>query len=95
MSDQATGFWTVVLVLYFLPSIIALLRRHQVMAIILLNLLLGWTALGWIVALVWSVAAKQRAVNVNISSTVPEGGYVEIDGVTYKKVRVERPTNPP
>ena len=36
-------------------SLIAMNRRHQnAMAIFLLNLLLGWTALGWIVALIWS-----------------------------------------
>jgi hypothetical protein len=45
----------VALLLYFLPALIAMNRRHQnAMAIFLLNLLLGWTALGWIVALIWS-----------------------------------------
>lgn len=45
----------VALLLYFLPSLIAMNRRHQsAMAIFLLNLLLGWTAIGWIAALIWS-----------------------------------------
>jgi hypothetical protein len=44
------------LALYFLPTIIALLRRrHNTLAIFLLNLLLGWTFVGWVVSLVWSV----------------------------------------
>lgn len=41
---------------YFLPSLIAFLRNHKnKLAIFLLNLLLGWTVLGWVVSLVWSV----------------------------------------
>ena len=40
---------------YFLPSIIASRRGHrQAGAITVLNLLLGWTLLGWVIALVWS-----------------------------------------
>jgi len=42
--------------LYFLPTLIAFLRQHKnKLAIFLLNLLLGWTVLGWVVSLVWSV----------------------------------------
>ena len=42
--------------IYFLPTLIAFLRRHKnSLAIFLLNLLLGWTVLGWVVSLVWSV----------------------------------------
>ncbi len=41
---------------YFLPTLIAFLRQHKnKLAIFLLNLLLGWTVLGWVVSLVWSV----------------------------------------
>ena len=41
---------------YFLPSLIAFLRNHKnKLAIFLLNLILGWTVLGWVVSLVWSV----------------------------------------
>lgn len=45
-----------IVVLYFLPSLVAFLRQHKnKLAIFLLNLLLGWTILGWVVSLVWSV----------------------------------------
>lgn len=38
---------------YFLPTLIAFLRQHKnTLAIFLLNLLLGWTVLGWVVLLV-------------------------------------------
>jgi hypothetical protein len=40
---------------YFLPAIVASIRRHRNrLAIGILNLLLGWTLLGWIVAMVWA-----------------------------------------
>lgn len=45
-----------IFVIYFLPTLIAFLRQHKnSLAIFLLNLLLGWTVLGWVVSLVWSV----------------------------------------
>lgn len=44
--------------LYFVPTIIAGVRRHHnTLAIFALNLLLGWTFLGWVGALVWSFTA--------------------------------------
>ena len=47
---------TIIFVLYFLPFLIASLRWHKnILAIFLLNLALGWTFLGWIVALTWAV----------------------------------------
>ena len=43
-------------VMYFLPSIIALARsKRDIAGIILLNFFLGWTMIGWVVALVWAV----------------------------------------
>ena len=43
-------------VMYFLPSIVALARnKRDITAIMLLNLFLGWTLIGWVVALVWAV----------------------------------------
>ena len=46
---------------YFLPALVANHRKHpQGNAIFLLNLLLGWTLLGWIAALVWSATAVER-----------------------------------
>jgi hypothetical protein len=51
------------LVMYFLPSIIALARsKRDALAIFLLNLFLGWSVIGWIVALVWAVKNDVPAV---------------------------------
>lgn len=42
--------------LYFLPSIIANNRNHKnTEAITVLNLLTGWTFLGWIICLIWAI----------------------------------------
>jgi Superinfection immunity protein len=49
------------LVIYFLPTGIAMLRSHpNVAPIFLVNFLLGWICIGWIVALVWSVTAIDK-----------------------------------
>ena len=42
-------------VFYFLPSIVALVRgKRDTLSIGLLNFFLGWTLIGWIIALVWA-----------------------------------------
>jgi hypothetical protein len=49
-------------VMYFLPSIIALARsKRDLLAIFLLNLFLGWSVIGWIVALVWAAKSDVPA----------------------------------
>jgi Superinfection immunity protein len=47
---------------YLLPFSIASLRSHKnTGAIFVLNLLLGWTLLGWVAAMVWAVSAQPKA----------------------------------
>lgn len=61
----------VVAVLYFLPAVIALLRGHRnAGAITVLNLLLGWTLVGWVVALVWSFTSQERYVYVSDAQAI-------------------------
>lgn len=44
------------LVVYFLPWLIAKKRKHKNSdAILLLNLFLGWTLIGWLGSLIWAV----------------------------------------
>ncbi len=41
---------------YFIPWIIAIYRDHpQIKSIFVIDLFLGWTFLGWVIALAWSV----------------------------------------
>ena len=51
--------------MYWSPTLVAYGRRaDHLFAIVVVNSLLGWTLLGWIIALVWSIAAKpSRASN--------------------------------
>lgn len=43
------------LVLYFLPTIIAIARGRSPFGIFVLNFLLGWTMIFWWVVLIWSL----------------------------------------
>jgi hypothetical protein len=53
-----TAALVVALYLYFLPTAIADQRHHREYApIFVLNLLLGWTFVGWVAALVWSLTS--------------------------------------
>ena len=62
--------WFILFVLlfpYFLPTIIAIVRRKlNAGGIFVLNLLLGWTLIGWVGALVWALSADaQPTIIVN------------------------------
>ncbi|HXD94236.1 MAG TPA: superinfection immunity protein [Bacteroidia bacterium] len=49
----------VVLLIYFLPTIVVG-KKSFAMQVFLLNLLLGWTFLGWVIALVWAAKKEDR-----------------------------------
>lgn len=57
---------TIILIsLYMLPTIVALGRkRRSSTAITLLNLLAGWTVVGWVAALVWAAAEDPKPGSV-------------------------------
>jgi Superinfection immunity protein len=60
-AGSAIGTVLIVIVLfafYWLPSIIAAVRKvHGIGQVIVVNLFLGWTFIGWVVALVMSFRA--------------------------------------
>jgi hypothetical protein len=45
---------SVIALLYFLPTILAVRRGHGVTGILLLNLFFGWTGIGWFAMLLWA-----------------------------------------
>ncbi|MXY44549.1 MAG: superinfection immunity protein [Dehalococcoidia bacterium] len=48
------------LLLYFLPTVVAAVRsKRNTAAIFVANLFLGWTVIGWIIALVWSLMYEE------------------------------------
>jgi hypothetical protein len=51
-----TGLLVAGSVAYCLPTIVALATGHpRIISIATLNVLAGWTLVGWIVAMVWAV----------------------------------------
>ena len=64
MIGVDANVWAVLLPLglacYLVPSLIAYLRGHRsVLVIFALNLLVGWTVVGWIGVLIWSKRRPQ------------------------------------
>lgn len=48
----------VVWMIYFMPTLNAYHRKHpNFNSILLLNLFLGWTLIGWVVSIVWSASS--------------------------------------
>jgi hypothetical protein len=71
--------------LYFLPAIIG---RHKAdaMGIFIVNLLFGWTVIGWIIALIWACAAERvpvRVVPVSVGRFCSQCGSLAPYGAHY------------
>jgi Superinfection immunity protein len=58
------------LVIYFIPSAVAH-EKERSGAIIALNLLLGWTVIGWVGALVWAIAEKPKGQTTQVRVETP------------------------
>jgi hypothetical protein len=57
---QAIIIIVAVLVAYLIPSILAVQdKKRNKTAIIALNILTGWTLVGWIVSLVWALTKEK------------------------------------
>lgn len=59
----------VALVFYFAPSIVGR-KKANARAILVLNLFLGWTFIGWVVAMVWAVSVDRPAAVATSSERV-------------------------
>lgn len=69
-------FWLlgpVALATYLIPTIEAVIRKSpDALAIGALNIFLGWTFLGWVIALVWSLRSKEdRSVKPKATASGP------------------------
>ena len=59
--DGNTLLWVIILLAYFLPTLIAWKNAHrQSSAIFALNLFLGWCGIGWLACLTWALL-RERA----------------------------------
>ncbi|TPN82471.1 superinfection immunity protein [Aquimarina algicola] len=70
IKDDPFGIVVIILfvvgfICYFIPSIIAIFRgKSNTIAIIALNFFLGWSLIGWVVSLVWSLSKDQPAQRI-------------------------------
>ena len=63
MDRVTSAFVSVILVVivYLVPTFVAIWRQHrQGVAITFLNVFLGWTLVGWVIALVWAVSSSEK-----------------------------------
>lgn len=92
--------FAMVMAIYFLPTIVASNRGHESAgAIFFLNLLLGWTMLGWVVAFVWAFTnptqvvvnnqtQKSVADEIQKLAALKEKGLLTEDEFTKKKQQI-------
>ncbi len=61
MDKAAENILFFAALIYFAPALLALIRGHLSSgAIVVLNIALGWTLLGWFIALLWSLTGNTR-----------------------------------
>ena len=59
MEASALLLLICLLAVYFLPSLVAW-KKDKFEAVFVLNLFLGWTFVGWIIALAWGANPDRR-----------------------------------
>lgn len=69
--DTAIFIVIISLLIYFLPAIIASnQKKENAGAVLALNFLLGWTLIGWVIALVWAMTKDKQPI-VTTAATAP------------------------
>lgn len=62
---SVSGIGLILLIFYVLPGVVAVRRNHhQAGPIIAINLLLGWTFLGWVIAFAMSLSSVKDRKNI-------------------------------
>jgi hypothetical protein len=65
--------------LYFLPTLVGQSKRNAG-AIFALNLLLGWTVIGWVIALVWAMTVDPPVVMAGVPMAAGAGPFCSACG---------------
>jgi hypothetical protein len=75
------------ILVYFIPTIVASKRKHiNKASIVVINIFLGWTLVGWVVALVWVLKKPEEAQGVsNTVVSVPAASEAD-ELIKYKKL---------
>ena len=54
--------WAIVLYIYFIPTSVAMKRKHlNYLSIFVINLFLGWTIIAWVICLSWAVKVERKS----------------------------------
>ena len=76
--EHIVGFITIMVLfaVYLLPSVVASSRHHRNSnAILVANLFLGWTLLGWVICLIWASTANVEGDNERAAETIRAGQH--------------------
>ena len=76
------------LVIYFLPTIVAIIRKNNsTLAIFILNLLLGWSFIAWVIALVWAFSKNTSSLEAKLKNLyiLKEKGLITDEEFERKK----------
>jgi hypothetical protein len=92
MSDYSNTLVLIVffvsLAVYFLPSLVASTRLHpNSKPIMLLNLFLGWTLMGWVGALIWSASKIDSPTIKPDEQVVEPDKYAKLERISLLKER--------
>jgi hypothetical protein len=83
----------IIIFVYFIPGTIAVARNHKhTAAVVLVNLLFGWTFLGWAIALIWSVMNQRdsRQARTTIAAEPTRNAEVNTAPVTFRHDKIAR-----
>ena len=76
MTDGAIILAIFFVWVYVLPMVVAICRKHHnATSIVVLNLFLGWTFLGWVVALVWAFSSVPVVL---LSTSLPSSAAMPV-----------------
>ena len=82
MGILSLAFWILIFILgtlYFIPTIIAkACNKKNSDGVFIVNFTLGWTIIGWIIALMWAISAPQNK-NTSHSIVIKETYEKHID----------------
>ena len=75
-----------ILMIYFLPSVIARVRKHSFKwAIFFLNLFMGFTGFGWVAAFVWAFTNNTITIKPTIAEELKELVQLNEQGIITKE----------
>lgn len=63
------------LLVYFIPAIVAH-GKPQFASVLVLDIFLGWTLVGWVVALAWALKTEPSATQVTVNQLPTTGGSI-------------------